>query len=214
MTTEFVFWDHDGVIVDTEPLFFEATRITLDELGFELSREHWLSCQARGLGLAKVVSDHVAVTVDLAEVRRIRDDRYDDLLENNDVLIDGALEVLEQVAEQHRMALVTTSLRRFIDQLHARSNVLDYFDCVITAEDCSEHKPNPEPYLRAMTALSASPSNSVAVEDSSRGLAAALNADLRCYVVRSHFMKDTEFPGALAVLDHIQDLPTLLTPDA
>ena len=212
MSTDFVLWDHDGVIVDTEPWFFEATRATLEDLGVDVSHEQWLRYQSRGQGLVRLVRESSAPDTDLAEIRSRRDDRYDELLRRNDVLIDGALDTLERVAEQRRMALVTTSLRRFVDQLHGDSSVLDHFDFVITAEDCERHKPHPEPYMRAMKLLGASPSHCVAVEDSPRGLTAAVAAGLRCVVVRSRFMQGSDFPGAHAVLDDIRELPSRLTP--
>lgn len=211
MSAEFVLWDHDGVLVNTEPWFFEATRATLAGYGIEVTRDHWLDIQSRGQGLVRLVNESEAVTPDLSEIRIERDDLYDELLRENDVVIQGALEVLGEVGESHRMALVTTSLRRFIDQLHGDSSVLDHFDFVVTAEDCSKHKPHPEPYLRAMELLGADPAESVAVEDSPRGLASAVAAGVRCLVVKSHFMFGSDFPGAHAVLDDIGQVPPQLT---
>ena len=210
MDIDFVLWDHDGVIVDTEPWFFEATRRTLRDLGVEVSQEQWLSCQAMGQGIEKVATASTSARLDFGEIRRVRDDLYNELLRDNDVVIEGALQVLSHVAEHFRMALVTTSLRRFIDQLHVDTSVLDHFDYVITSEDCSRHKPDPEPYLRAMDLLGATPARSVAVEDSRRGLTSAISAGLPCFVVRSEFMTTNDFDGAHAVLDNIRELPPAL----
>ena len=207
---DFVLWDHDGVLVDTEPWFFEATRSTLGDFDIELSQEHWLSCQAQGHGLAKVVSSSRAVHLDLSEIRRLRDERYEGLLADNEVLIDGAIEVLGLVGERFRMALVTTSLRRFVEQLHGSTSVLEHFEHVVTAEDCLKAKPDPEPYLRAMALLGAVPERTVAVEDSRRGLTSAISAGLRCFVIRSEFMAEYDFEGAHAVLDDIRELPPRL----
>ena len=208
MDIDFVLWDHDGVLVDTEPKFFEATRSTLSDFGVEVSHEHWLSCQARGQGLGHVVASSNSAQLDVGELRRLRDDLYDQLLKDDDVLIEGAAEVLGQLAEHFRMALVTTSERRVVDRLHANTSVLQHFEYVITDEDCSRRKPNPDPYLRAMELLGARPARSVAVEDSRRGLTSAISAGLRCFIVRSEFMTGYDFEGAHAVLDDIRELPS------
>lgn len=210
MGTEFILWDHDGVLVDTEPWFFEATQRTLRDFGVEVSREHWLTCQARGLGLNEVAVTSDSVDLDIDEIRRVRDDLYEQLLRDNEVVIAGAADVLQQMADHFRMALVTTSLRRFVDQLHLNTSLLDHFEHVITAEDCSRHKPDPEPYLRAMQLLGATAAQSIAVEDSLRGLTSAISAGLRCFVLRSDFMP-SEFDGAHAVLDDIRELPARLS---
>mgnify|MGYP001819134828 CR=1 FL=1 len=204
---EYVLWDHDGVLVDTEPWFFEATRRTLQDFGVEVTREEWLNCQAHGQGLAHLASKSGLGPHDVRGIRSVRDGLYETLLDENDVLIDGALDVLNHVGQHFRMALVTTSLRRFVDQLHASTTVLDHFEFVVTAEDCEKHKPDPEPYLRAMELLDATAPRSVAVEDSRRGLESASAAGVRCFVVDSPFMADYDFEGAHAVLNDIRDLP-------
>lgn len=204
---EYVLWDHDGVLVDTEPWFFEATRRTLLDYGVEVTREEWLSCQARGQGLAHLATRAGFGSSDLRGVRSVRDGLYETLLNENDVLIDGALDVLNHVGQHFRMALVTTSLRRFVDQLHENTTVLDHFEFVVTAEDCEKHKPDPEPYLRAMELLDATAPRSVAVEDSRRGLDSAKAAGVRCFVVDSPFMAAYDFEEAHAVLNDIRDLP-------
>ena len=207
MSAEYVLWDHDGVLVDTEPWFFEATRRTLRDYGVDVTKEDWLSCQAEGQGLAHLASRAGFGPLAVPGIRSVRDDLYETLLDENDVLIDGALDVLSHVGQHCRMALVTTSLRRFVDQLHANTTVLDHFEFVVTAEDCSKHKPDPEPYLRAMELLGATAARSVAVEDSRRGLASATAAGVRCFVVGSPFMATYDFEGAHAVLNDIRDLP-------
>jgi len=205
-----VLWDHDGVLVDTEPWFFQATQSTLGDYSIHVSREEWGRLQAAGQGLVRLVGSSAAAELDLVEVRRRRDELYADLLRENDVLIDGALEVLGRARERFRMALVTSSLRRFVDQLHGDTGLLDHFECIVTAEHCARHKPHPEPYLRALKGLGATADRTVAVEDSPRGLSSARAAGLRCFVIRSGFVADQEFAGAHAVLGDIRELESLL----
>jgi HAD superfamily hydrolase (TIGR01509 family) len=210
MAFDFVLWDHDGVIVDTEPWFFKATRRTLRDFGVQLSHGQWLTLQAAGRGLEEFATKAAATPLDFREIRRVRDDLYARLLRENDVMIEGASEVLGQVAARCRMAMVTTSLRRFVDQIHVDTSVLERFDHIISAEDCTRHKPDPQPYQLAMEVLGATPGRSIAVEDSLRGFTSARAAGLRCIVIRSEFMTGYEFDGAHAVLDDIRELPSAL----
>ena len=210
MSEEILLWDQDGVIVDTEPWFYEATRLTLDEHDIPLSRLHWHACQAKGLGLGHVVRESSVSQLDFARVRADRDDFYAGFLESEDVLVDGAEEVLSYLGKHFRMALVTNSLRRFVEQLHAGGTLLDHFEHVVTGSECTNAKPHPELYLRALELFDAPSSAAVAVEDSPRGLRAAQAAGVSCLVVRSEFMREARFDGARGVVDSIRDLPRAL----
>lgn len=207
-----ILWDHDGVIVDTEPRFFEATRATLSNHGVELTLARWHELQREGRRLEDLVGTDF--DLDLRDVRSRRDALYAELLAERDVVIDGVPDLLRSLAEEYRLALVTTSLRRFVDQLHGKSGLLDLFECVLAAEDCERHKPHPEPYLKAMDYLGAAPEHCVAVEDSPRGLGAALGAGVPCLIVRSQFMIEGDFAGAEAILGDIRELPAYLKPVA
>ena len=199
----FVLWDHDGVLVDTEPLFFEATARALADHGVAVSRDRWAALQAAGSGLVRLLDEAEGVGVTQTEIRHIRDEIYAELLSQRDVLIPGARRALEEVAGSYRSVMVTTSLRRYIDQIHGQTGLLEHFEQIVTAEDCSRHKPDPEPYLRAMDLVGATPEACVAIEDSPRGFASARAAGVRCVVVRSDFIGSGSFDGAERILDRV-----------
>jgi len=91
------------------------------------------------------------------------------------------------------------------------TTVLDHFEFVVTAEDCAKHKSDPEPYLRAMELLGAIAPRCVAVEDSRRGLEAAMSAGMRCFIVDSPFMATYNFEEAHAMIENIRNPPSSLT---
>ena len=205
MPVKFVLWDHDGVLVDTEPLFFEATARALADHGVAVSHDRWAALQAAGSGLVRLLDEAEGVGVTQTEIRHIRDEIYAELLSQRDVLIPGARRALEEIAVSYRSVMVTTSLRRYIDQIHGQTGLLEHFEHIVTAEDCSRRKPHPEPYLRAMDLIGATPEACVAIEDSPRGLASARAAGVRCVVVRSDFIGPGGFDGAERVLDQVAD---------
>lgn len=80
-------------------------------------------------------------------------------------------------------------------------------DFVFTHEEYANSKPHPEPYLTAMARQGLRPEQCVVVEDSERGLASALAAGLRCFVVLSEWTRDGDFRGACRVLENIREVP-------
>ncbi len=206
---KYILWDHDGVLVDTEPVFFEATARALALWGVEVTHPEWAHLQANGQGIVRLIHEGGLADSE-GQIRIDRDRIYGDLLAKREVLIPGARAVLERVSRRYPSVMVTTSLRRFVDQMHGGSGLLDHFERVLTAEDCTRHKPHPEPYLSAMELLGARPDECVAIEDSPRGLTSALAAGVRCVVVRSGFMVKADFGGASAVLDSLAEFEPFL----
>ncbi|MBN1545912.1 MAG: HAD-IA family hydrolase, partial [Syntrophaceae bacterium] len=66
---------------------------------------------------------------------------------------------------------------------HRETELLPLFDCVVTSDDCTQSKPHPGPYFKAMDQLGLMPLECLAVEDSPRGLNAAHAAGIRCLLI-------------------------------
>jgi HAD superfamily hydrolase (TIGR01509 family) len=84
---------------------------------------------------------------------------------------------------------VATSMPRVLT-LHrlATIDILTYFDVVVTAEDVTAHKPNPEVYQRAATLLGIDASQCVAFEDAPAGNRAAKAARMRCIAIATPYV--------------------------
>jgi hypothetical protein len=84
------------------------------------------------------------------------------------------------------------------------------------AESCLKRRghrqlDDPDPYLRAVKRSGIDPNECVAVEDSERGLPAAMRAGIRCLVVPSGLTRGRTFAGAHRVLASVSEIPTVLS---
>lgn len=102
-----------------------------------------------------------------------------------DLLIPGAIDVLNELSEQYRLALCSSGSRRTVAVARERGLPVDLCEVVITAEDCVESKPHPEPYLTCLARLGVSADSAMAVEDTVVGISSALAAGLRGLLVGS-----------------------------
>ena len=59
--------------------------------------------------------------------------------------------------------------------------LMDYFDVVVTNEQCNYNKPHPEPYIKALVKLGSLPQDSIIVEDSPKGIESAIRSG--CLVI-------------------------------
>ena len=200
-----ILWDNDGVLVDTERLYFRATQEILASIGFELSQQQFIELfliESRGPwhlleGYSKEEKD---------ALRKKRNERYSELLGEEKTLIDGVEEVLAELHGKYKMGIVTSSLKEHFDIIHRTTGVLKYFDFVVASGDYTKYKPDPEPYLVALQKAGVSADECIAVEDSLRGLLSATAAGLRCYVVPHPLTRNSDFHQAYKVLNHLKDL--------
>jgi HAD superfamily hydrolase (TIGR01509 family) len=198
---EAILWDNDGVLVDTECLFFESTRRILASIAIQLTLEQFLDLSLRqGRSAFDLAIESGWPKEQVTNLKRERDLLYSEMLRDQTRVLPGVAETLKALHRQVRMGVVTSSQRQHFDAIHARIGLTAYFEFVLAREDYGKAKPNPEPYLLALQRLRVKAENCVAVEDSERGLAAARAAGLRCLVIPNEITRSCSFRGASAIL--------------
>jgi HAD superfamily hydrolase (TIGR01509 family) len=206
-----IFWDHDGLLVETELLFYTVTQELLAQEGIEITQQFWSEeYLSKGRSTSAIVTELGLAGPQIERLIEERNRRYYRLLEQQPPIVPHALEVLREVKRRFPMAMVTGNTRKAIDLVHRSSGVLDLFDTVITYEDFPRAKPFPDSYLGAARRLAVDPTQGVAIEDSERGLAAALAAGMKCIVVPGMLTRTQRFLGAAAVVKAIETIPSLL----
>ena len=83
-------------------------------------------------------------------------------------------------------------------------------DFVLASGDYPRAKPAPDPYLTALERFGAEPAEAVVVEDSERGLRAAVAAGIDCVVVANDFVRGQDFSRATARIDRLDELPGVI----
>jgi HAD superfamily hydrolase (TIGR01509 family) len=210
MTRRYILWDHDGVLVDTERWFFLATREVLGTVGIELSQETYLDYMTRGQSCWDLCRDRGMSAEEVSRHRGLRDSIYQEHLRTQEIEVDGVADVLSNLSSSFEMAVVTTARREDFELIHQSRSLLRFFRFVLTIEDYQRAKPHPDPYLAGLERLGATPDQTVAIEDSARGLRSTLEAGLDCIVVRSPFTASQDFSGAWKVVDSIRQVPEIL----
>ena len=211
MAKECVLFDHDGVLVDTEPWYFEAGRRALAELGFTADLGDYLDDMAQGRGTwararAAWITDEA-----IDRARAARDSYYREYLRTEDLEIEGVLAVLTELSSNVRMAIVTTARPSDLELIHRTREILPLMELVLTRDDYELAKPHPETYLTALVRLGVPAEQTLVVEDSARGLASAVAAGIDCCVVHHDFTATQDLSAAKYRIEAIGDLPALLT---
>jgi HAD superfamily hydrolase (TIGR01509 family) len=194
-----VLFDMDGLLVDTEPLWFETETEVMARLGAPWSVED----QERLLGgsMERTVGYLLAKATRPASAAEIARWMMEGMLkraaEGRIVVRPGARELIAAVAAAGvPYALVTSSEREFADAVLVGTGFR--FPVTVTADDAPATKPAPDPYLQAAKLLHADPANCVALEDSPNGVASATAAGCRVIAVPS-LLPIPPAPGRLVV---------------
>jgi HAD superfamily hydrolase (TIGR01509 family) len=214
MTIKTIFFDNDGVLVDTEIIYFEANRAILRErLGVELSLETFKDvCLVRGAGFMEIAGDRAGGPENIERLRAERDDRYSELLEDRagSLLMEGVAETIGKLRGSYKMGIVTSCQKPHFEIIHRGNGFLDNFDFIVAHGDFARSKPWPDPYLRALGISGAAPEECLVVEDSARGLLAAAAAGLDCAVIPTSLTAGADFSKARVILPHIRELLNIL----
>ncbi len=189
---EAIFFDFDGVLIDSEPVHWACWREVLLPLGVVLDWEFYRdSC----IGI-----DDRDMLKMMAGDRDWRDlwAKYPDkkLLFRNRMISappfpEGLGAMLEELKRSYRLAVVSSSGRDEIEPLMDRAGLLHYFDTVIGGGDVRKHKPDPEPYQMAASRLAVS--RAVVLEDSEAGQASGRAAGFEVLAIKH----PNDVPGVL-----------------
>lgn len=203
-----ILWDNDGVLVDTERLFYQSNRELFLPFGIDLSELDFFNWYLSDNCGAWHLLEHLGLDeARVVQLREGRNRRYAELLLGAAVEpIAGVGELLSALAARVPMGVVTSSMGSHFALIHSRLDLLRHFRFVLTAEHYTNSKPSPEPYLLGLEKLGLAAERCVVVEDSPRGLQAATAAGIRCIVLRNELTRHYDFPGAWRIADNVAGL--------
>jgi HAD superfamily hydrolase (TIGR01509 family) len=170
-----VLFDMDGVLVDSEPFWYQVEGDLVRRLGGQWDREHQAKCIGGTVdATCRYIVELTGTSWTAAQVQEaVMADMVAACSSPRLTLHDGALELVDAVrARGLRTALVTSSFRVLVDAVLDRIGT-HRFDRVVAGDEVSRGKPDPEPYLVACDRLGVAPRDAVVIEDAHNGVVSA-----------------------------------------
>jgi beta-phosphoglucomutase len=190
-----IFFDFDGVLLDTEPVHWASWAEMLASVGLTLT---WEDYRDRYIGIDD--RDMLRIIARQADPPRDWDSLWA-LYPAKKLLFqermktpqfEAALtELLPGLRRQFKLAVVSSSSCSEIEPLLVSGGVREHFDTVVGGGDVSRQKPDPEPYLLAASRLGVD--TALVLEDSAAGIASGRAAGFEVLPVRH----PAEVPGLL-----------------
>ena len=177
-------FDHDGVLVDSEPIAIDVWCTILNERGVRFERSEVEAMvgltDAAAYALLAGRPGLPAFPDFLDEFERRRDARFEAELRP---FPDAWESVRTLAAEGIPMAVATNATRELLELSLGITGLGRYFDTTVARTDVVNGKPAPDVYLEAASRLGVEPSRCMAIEDTSTGAQAAAAAGMRVVTV-------------------------------
>ncbi len=184
---EAVIFDWDGTLADTKKAVLASFHQALQEILNTDVPDEFIERRI-GVGASdtfKEILKEKRIHIDDALIRQLLDVKIQvqKSYASEVKLFPGAHELLEALKGKVKLALASMNNRVVIDTMLRCLKVEEYFDVVVTRDEVSKSKPNPEIFLKTALKLGASPDKCVVVEDSIFGVKAAKAGKMGCIAV-------------------------------
>jgi len=183
-------YDLDGVLVDATEWHYESLNEALQKVsGFKLSRMEHLAT-FNGLPTMRkleILEDQGRVKKDVfEEIWNIKQEKTIKVIKNS-AFIDEVKVRLHEGTKKYRKICVTNSIRETAILMIEKTGQKDYFQEIISNEDISKPKPDPEGYIKAISSLKLKPQECMIIEDSEKGIEAAKKSGSWVYEVSGYY---------------------------
>lgn len=202
-----VAFDMDGLMFNTEELYQQVGRILLGRRGHQLTQQLLDRMMGRPSRVAyQAMIDMHQLDASIEQLQQETDEVFPDILRRQLRTLPGLIELLEALERNGiAKAVVTSSRRRFADQVLSQFDLLERFQFVLTGEDVERGKPAPDIYLMAAEQWRLSATAMLVLEDSAAGCQAAVAAGAFTIAVPGPHSASHEFPGAQWIADSLAD---------
>ena len=202
-------FDWDGVVIDSSRCHLISWELLAQEEQRELPEGHFPA----GFGRKNehIIPNILRWTTDETEIRRIglrKEELYREAARKCQVTaLPGTREWLERLREAGVPCVIGSSTARAnIDLTLASAGLGEFFQGIVSAEDVTAGKPNPEVFLKGAALIRRPPSACVVFEDAFAGLEAAAAGGMRRVAVATSHSAESLVPYADKVVHRLDEL--------
>ena len=200
------YFDMDGVILDTEPLYTKAEIRLFGEYGVEIPEKDWQlfrGCAEQDffdLSMKRYnISEDKNIFIEKGR-KYIREE-----FRNGLAFMPGFHKLHSWVQKPYETGLVTASPRHNIDWLCGLIRLDDIFKHIISGDETAQNKPHPAPYLAMINRLNVVPDNVIIIEDSLHGLRSALSSGAHVVAKRGS-VPDNDLSIAHRIITNLDEI--------
>lgn len=206
----------DGLLFDTELIYYQSTQKIADAMSFPYSKELYL--EFLGVSDEEVQENYHRIYKDFGKekvnefINRSYDETYQVFKSGEVPLKEGVLALLDFLDQQEIPRIVASSnVRPAIELLLEGAGIKERFSGIVSAEDVTRAKPDPEIFQKALANLGTKADSTLIFEDSFHGVTAADAAGIPVIMVPDLLAPTDEIKEkTLEILDSLTQVPAYL----
>lgn len=205
-----VFFDFDGLILETETPALQSWQEIYQEYGCVLPLSVWanhIGTSADSFSPSDYLEAQLGRPVDREHIRRKCLQRCNELIAGQGILPGVEDYIADAKGLGLKLAVVSSSSREWVLGHLLRLGIRTYFDSIKCSDDVHLTKPDPELYHLVLKELSLRPEEGIALEDSPNGVLAAKRAGVFCVAVPNSLTRQLSLAQADMQLNSLADLP-------
>jgi len=179
-----VIFDMDGVIIDSEPIYLRVEMELFNKLGLTITeKDHDAFVGTTTRNMWEVLKNKFDISQSVDELVELERKSYDERLVSQKDLapISGIIELIQSLNKiGMKLAIASSSLRSQIEIVVDLFKIRSYFLQLVSGDEVSKGKPEPDIFLLAAERLNAKPQECLVIEDSRNGVEAAKKAGMKC----------------------------------
>jgi beta-phosphoglucomutase len=191
-----VIFDVDGVLVDSYTAHWRSWQQLGAETGVPFTEVEFQA--GFGRTSREVISEHWRsqnlTSDDVSRMDERKEALYRQLVEADFPAMEGAADLIEQLRDAgFALAVGSSGPRQNIDLVLRKIHLLDAFETVVSGEDVTRGKPDPQVFLVAAERLKVAPARCIVIEDAPAGVAAAHAARMTAVALLSRGRSKPDF---------------------
>ncbi|WP_254508367.1 HAD family hydrolase [Anatilimnocola floriformis] len=177
-------FDCDGTLTDSMPIHYRSWRATMLLHGIDFAEDRFYALGGvPSKTIIEMLAAEKSMELNAAAVADQKEAAFLDLLHELQPLA-HILDIARQNRGKLKMAVASGGTRPVILAQLEHIGCADWFDTIVTAEDTTRHKPDPDCFLEAARRLGVPPAECRVYEDADLGIEAARRAGMQCVDVR------------------------------
>lgn len=209
MTNNYIIFDMDGVLLDSEPMHQEIIYETFQLKGIPFDKAYIQTLTGMSAyPMWEKVKRDAQRTESVEELMQShRDYFFKRLPEVKVPLVPHVKEVLEKFKNEGKhLSLASSSARKLIDIFTQQTNIAHYFEVIMSGDDVQYSKPNPEIFLKVAQWHHLPATQFTVIEDSTNGVKAAKSAGMQCIGFQNPLSGGQDLSQADLLIHSMQEL--------
>nr|WP_303244096.1 HAD family phosphatase [uncultured Cellulosilyticum sp.] len=211
---ELVIFDMDGLMFDTERIYYKAWQEAAQSKGYAITWEVYTQIVARNSRyIEKVLKQLLGEALPYKEIEEDKRQRSNQMIAEEGIGIKkGLLELLDALEQKGiKKAVATSSQREKALSYLSLAGIKERFDDIICGDEVMESKPNPEIFVKVCGRLGGTPEKTLVLEDSRLGLEAGKKGGMTTVLIPDLVQPDEEMKGnADYILNSLDEVIKLL----